>query len=196
MEQIRSFIAIELDEPTKTSLMEVQKRLKGEMPERAVRWVRAEGIHLTLKFLGDVPAVRIERIAEELKEACRGFAPFGLRCVGLGCFPNARRPCVIWVGIEEETGSLARLQRTIEKQLAPLGYPPEKRPFNPHLTLGRARDRARSSELRRLGELIEAADVGLVSTMEAQAVRLIRSDLQPSGAIYTPLVEAPLTAER
>jgi 2'-5' RNA ligase len=195
MEQIRTFIAIELDEPTKMQLMDLQKRLKVEMPERAIRWVRAEGIHLTLKFLGDGPATRIERIAEELKEACQGFAPFGLKCVGLGCFPNARRPRVVWVGIEEETGNLARLQRAIEKRLAPLGYPPEKRPFNPHLTLGRVRSRVRSGELRRVGELIEAADIGLLSEMEARAVGLIRSDLGPSGAVYTPLAEAPLTTE-
>ncbi len=195
MEQIRTFIAIELDEPTKMKLMALQKRLKVEMPERAIRWVRAEGIHLTLKFLGDVPVGRVERIAEELKEACRGFAPFVLRCGGLGCFPNPRRPRVIWVGIEEETGSLARLQRAIEKRLAPLGYPPEKRPFNPHLTLGRVRSGVRSSELRRLGESIEAADIGLVSEVDARAVDLIRSDLQPSGAVYTQLVEVPLTTE-
>lgn len=195
MEQIRTFIAIELDEPTKTQLTDLQKRLKVEMPERAIRWVRAEGIHLTLKFLGDVPVTRIERIAEELKEACRGFAPFWLKFGGLGCFPNPRRPRVVWVGIEEETGTLARLQRAIEKRLAPLGYPPEKRPFNPHLTLGRVRSRVRSGELRRVGELIEAADIGLVSEMEARAVGLIRSDLGPSGAVYTPLAEAPLTTE-
>lgn len=195
MEQIRTFIAIELDGPTKTKLTDLQKRLKVEMPERAIRWVRAEGIHLTLKFLGDVPVTRIERIAEELKEACRGFAPFGLKYGGLGCFPNPRRPRVVWVGIEEETGTLARLQRAIEKRLAPLGYPPEKRPFNPHLTLGRVRSRVRSGELRRVGELIEAADIGLVSEMEARAVGLIRSDLGPSGAVYTPLAEAPLTTE-
>lgn len=192
MEQIRTFIAIELDESTKAGLAELQEWLQAEVPKDIVRWVRLGGIHLTLKFLGNVPATSISGITEALQRACRGFAPFSLTCGGLGCFPNPQRPRVVWVGVEEETGALARLQQAIEAEVAPLGYPTDKRSFHPHLTLGRAQRRAPSRDVRQLGEVIAKTDVGRISEMEVQAVSLMRSDLKPGGAVYTQLATVRL----
>ena len=192
MEKIRTFIAIELDESVKDGLTKLQERLKGEAPQGSVRWGRPEGIHLTLKFLGDVPADQIEEIARALQKSCQGFAPFSLSCAGLGCFPNLKRPRVVWVGIQEETGTLAQLQKAIEENVAPLGYPTEKRKFSPHLTLGRVQKRASSGDLRRLGELVGASEIGILGQMEVRSVNLIRSDLRPSGAVYTRLAEVEL----
>ena len=192
MEKIRTFIAIELDESIKDGLTKLQERLKGKVPRGSARWVRPKGIHLTLKFLGDVPADQIGEITRALERSCQGFAPFSLSCGGLGCFPNLKRPRVVWVGIQEETGTLAQLKKAIEENVAPLGYPTEKRKFSPHLTLGRVQKRASSGDRRRLGELVGASEIGMLGQMEVRSVNLIRSDLRPSGAVYTRLAEVEL----
>jgi 2'-5' RNA ligase len=192
MEKIRTFIAIELDESIKDGLTQLQERLQGQASRDSVRWVRPEGIHLTLKFLGDVPADQIGEISRALQKSCQGFAPFSLSCGGLGCFPNLKHPNVVWVGIHEETGTLAQLQQAIEENVAPLGYPTEKRKFSPHLTLGRVQKRVGSGDLRRLGELVGASETGTWGQMEVRSVNLMRSDLRPSGAVYTRLAEVEL----
>jgi len=192
MEKIRTFIAIELDESIKESLTKLQERLKGQVPQGSVRWVRPEGVHLTLKFLGDVPADQIGEITKALERSCQGFAPFSLLCGGLGCFPNLKRPRVMWVGIQEETGTLSQLKEAIEENVAPLGYPPEKRKFSPHLTLGRVQRRVSSGDRHRLGELVGASEIGTLSQMQVKSVNLMRSDLRPSGAVYTRLAEVEL----
>lgn len=192
MEKIRTFIAIELNESIKDGLTEVQEQLKGEAPQGSVRWVKPEGIHLTLKFLGDVPADQIGEITGALQKSCQRFAPFSVSCSGLGCFPDLRHPRVVWVGIQEETGTLAQLQKAIEENVAPLGYPTEKRKFSPHLTIGRVQRRVSSGELRRLGELVGASEIGILGQMEVRSVNLMRSDLRPSGAVYTRLAEVKL----
>ena len=192
MEKIRTFIAIELDESIKDELTSLQERLRAEAPRGSVRWVRSGGIHLTLKFLGDVPADQIGEITRALQKSCQGFAPFSLSCGELGCFPNLKRPRVVWVGIQEETGTLAQLQKAIEENVGPLGYPPEKRKFSPHLTIGRVQKRVGSGDLRRLGEVVGASEIGTLGQMEVRSVNLMRSDLRPSGAVYTRLAEAEL----
>jgi 2'-5' RNA ligase len=192
MEKIRTFIAIELDESIQDGLTRLQEQLQGEAPRGSVRWVRPGGIHLTLKFLGDVPADQIGEITGALQKSCQGFAPFSLSCGGLGCFPNLKHPRVVWVGVQEETGTLAQLHKAIEENVAPLGYPTEKRKFSPHLTLGRVRRQVGSGDRRRLGELVGASETGSLGQMEVRSVNLMRSDLQPSGAVYTRLAEVEL----
>ncbi len=98
----------------------------------------------------------------------------------------------MWVGIQEETGNLAQLQKAIEENVAPLGYPTEKRKFSPHLTLGRIQRRVSPGNRRRLGELVGASQIGTLGQMEVRSVNLIRSDLRPSGAVYTRLAEVEL----
>jgi 2'-5' RNA ligase len=192
MDKIRTFIAIELDESIKDGLTRLQEGLKGEVPQGSVRWVRPASIHLTLKFLGDVPADQTREITRALERSCQGFAPFSLACGGLGCFPNLKRPRVVWVGVHEETGTLAQLQKAIEANVAPLGYPTEKRKFSPHLTLGRVQRRVSSSDLHRLGEQVGSSEIGTLGQMEVRSVNLMRSDLRPSGAVYTRLAEVKL----
>lgn len=190
MEQIRTFIAIELSEEVKAGLVKLQGELKRK--GEGVRWVRPGGIHLTLKFLGDIPADRIKGIAQAVRQACVGLSPFQLIFAGLGCFPNLRRPRVIWVGVEGETETLARLQRAIEGNLKALGFPPEKRGFTPHLTLGRVRRRVGSRERRSLGQLVEATAADELGEMMVEAVNVMRSDLKPTGAVYTQLASVDL----
>jgi 2'-5' RNA ligase len=190
MDTIRTFIAIELAPDLLRRIGHLQTRICEDVPSGLVRWVRPEGIHLTLKFLGEVPATQIEAIATGMQSASAPHAPFGLTVQGLGCFPDPRRPRVVWVGVEEPSGALARLQREVERAMTPLGFAPEKRRFSPHLTLGRVKGH-KPDELGALGDYVTQAKVQ-VGEMEVAAVHLIKSELRPAGAVYTALAVAPL----
>jgi 2'-5' RNA ligase len=192
MKQVRVFIAIELDETINAALSDLQEQLKAKVPRGSVRWVRPEGIHLTLKALGDVPVNRIEEIERALTRACAGSPAFSFSVGRLGCFPNPRRPRVVWVGVQEQSGTLERLQKAIEKGMEKLGFAPEGRKFDAHLTLGRTQRRASSGDVRRLGQLVEETDIGELGRMEARAVSLMKSDLKPTGAVYTRLAAVRL----
>jgi 2'-5' RNA ligase len=192
MEQIRAFVAIELSENLRRELGRIQGSLKSKGVADHVRWVKPEGIHLTLKFLGNVPASTITEIVHAVTQGSEGVKPFTISFSGLGCFPSSSRPNVIWVGPEDDTGTLARLQTAIEDSLSVLGYPKEKRSYTPHLTLGRvARDLA-ASERRRLGDMIAEQNVGSLGEMQVSDVCLIKSELSPSGARYTRLAAVTL----
>ena len=137
MEKIRTFVAIELPEEVKEKIFEVQNSLRQERAD--VTWVRREGMHLTLKFLGDVEVGTIDAVAAAVTAACRGTKELAISVEKVGGFPNLRRPRVLWVGMEEPTGELQRLQAKIETELASLGFEKEKRKFSPHLTIGRVK---------------------------------------------------------
>ncbi len=195
MATLRTFIAIELDRELQETLAGLQNRLRQEVAPRCVRWVRPEGVHLTLKFLGDTSEEQVEQVKEALARAAREVSPFGFTVGGVGCFPNTRQPRVVWVGLHEPTGALRRLRDAVEREVAPLGFPTEKRPFSPHLTLGRIHRHASKSEVRELGEIIASSAIGDIDQMEVGEVCYIKSDLRPSGAVYTTLSRAKLLAE-
>lgn len=191
---VRLFIAVELPTAVLAALTALQKRLKTLDRERAIRWSAAEGVHLTLKFLGETTPDRIPAIVTDLEQAVGGKTPFDLSMTGVGCFPNLQRPRVVWAGLRGEMGALRRLQEAVEEHIAPLGYPTEARAFSPHLTLGRARREASTGALAAFGKHIE--QIGAETTESAnwrvEAVSLMRSDLKPSGAIHTRLAHVPL----
>ncbi len=191
-ETLRTFIAIELDEPLRAALGRVQAKFKRLAPPGSVKWVALDGIHLTLKFLGDTPASKMAEIAAALKAACEGFAPFEFTVEGRGCFPNFRRPRVVWVAVRERSQTLARLQAAIEQHVAPLGWPTEERGFSPHLTLGRVTKGATAAEEATVGQVVEKSVVELIGGQRVTAVSLIKSDLRPTGAVYTTLVSVAL----
>jgi 2'-5' RNA ligase len=149
-------------------------------------------IHLTLKFLGQVPTAKVAEISSALERATQGVGRFSLSFGGLGCFPSATNPRVIWVGCQTLDDSLKRLHSKIEKQLEPLGFAPENRPFNPHLTLGRVRENASPGARHDLGGIISATSIGELGQVEVPEITLMQSILKPSGAEYTPLQHIPL----
>jgi len=195
MEQIRTFVAIELDKALKTALRRIQASLKNSQASDIARWVSPDSVHLTLKFLGNVPVTRVEEIGQAVHQACQPYAPFQICLTDLGCFPHARRPRVIWVGIGGQVETLVRLQRSVDSELNRIGFKPEKRGFTPHLTLARIRDRARPHERQELARLVAVAQVDTTASMTVREVSLIRSDLRPSGAVYTCLAAALLEGE-
>lgn len=191
MEKIRAFIAIELPDVVRAGLSSVQSGLR---PERHpyVKWVDAEGIHLTLKFLGNIDTEKVPRIMEAMAKAAQGVSPFRLEVGGLGAFPDLGRPRVIWVAIKGEVEKLASLQGGIDHRLVALGFPPESRSFTPHLTLGRLRERASAEERRRMGEVLLATRGEEVIPFQVSEVSLMRSRLTPSGAIYSRIASIAL----
>ncbi len=194
METIRAFIAIPLPHSLLEKLAALQRQLEKQVPSRSVRWVRLDGIHLTLKFLGDTLTEKLPEIERALAAVAQ-HAPACTFTVGeLGCFPNPRRPRVVWVGVQEPTGRMAALQDGIEEVMAPFGYPPEGRGFTPHLTLGRVRRRTPRSDVAQVGEAVTATRVGTLEEVPADHFALIRSVLKPTGAEYTTLAEFKLLA--
>ena len=184
MEQVRSFIAIELPDGLKLELSQLEARLKlGEQPW--VKWVDPYGIHLTLKFLGNVIANRLGDITGAMGAAAQGIPPFRLEVKELGVFPNLRRAQVAWVGISGEVDKLGQLQQRLESNLAPLGFAPESRPFTPHLTLARLRNQASPDERQRFGQLIGSTKFESAHAIEVDAINLMRSQLTREGAIYS-----------
>jgi len=194
MEQIRAFIAIELSDAVKDSLSSIRHMLRpAEHPY--VKWVAPEGIHLTLKFLGNIAQDRVPQITEAIAQAAQDVAPFQIQIGRLGAFPNMGRPQVIWVAIEGEVEGLIALQRGIDQALIPLGFAPESRSFTPHLTLGRLRERASPAERKRIGERMIATEFEGGSAMEVSEISLMRSKLTPQGAIYSRIASVELKGD-
>jgi RNA 2',3'-cyclic 3'-phosphodiesterase len=187
---VRSFIAIELPPEVLRVLEDLQARL-GKGRDRSAKWAPATGIHLTLKFLGDVPADRIPLVAASMSAVAAAGSSLALQLSGAGCFPNSERPRVLWAGLAGDVERLARMQATLEDAMAGLGFAGEARGFSPHLTLARVRDLATPDEVRRLGSAVKQLAVPRVD-FEAGELALIRSDLLPSGAVYTVLASALL----
>jgi len=186
MEQIRSFIAIELPEEVKDELVHLQEQLKTVDPLCA-KWVNPAGIHLTLKFLGNVGMHRIDSICQAIGDASRGISPFHLSLDKMGAFPNLRRIQVVWVGLAGNLDQLKELQRKIEANLVPLGFPPEGRLFTPHLTLARLRETATPPVYQALGQIITNTGTESNVSFKVSCVSLMRSQLSRTGAIYTML---------
>jgi RNA 2',3'-cyclic 3'-phosphodiesterase len=193
-ESLRLFVAVELPPAVCEALSVLQKRLKDFDRDRAVRWVSIDSIHLTLKFLGDTPAARLPEMDAALREAVAGHPPFDLTVEGAGCFPNLRKPRVAWAGVGGDLDALHALRDAVERLIAPLGYPTEDRPFSPHLTLGRARQDTSRIALSSLGEKIGQTKIGRLAGWHVEGVSLMRSDLKPSGAVYTQVAYAALGA--
>ncbi len=191
MPPIRSFIAIELPTETRSGLERITGKLKASAGD--VRWVKTDDIHLTLKFLGDVEEERIAEIGGCIEHCVQAISPFPLAVRGLGAFPSDHSPQVIWIGAADESGSLSRMQRTLEDGLSRLGFKKEKRPFSPHLTLGRLKSPRGKDAVRRALAEFKNADCG---SCTAEAVCLFKSELKLGGAVHTRLKSCVLQHPR
>lgn len=184
MEQVRSFIAIELPEELKRELSRLETRLRVESGN-GIKWVNPESIHLTLKFLGYVDSDKLGEILAAMGQAVQGITPFRLEVNGLGAFPNLSRVQVVWVGLVGEIDKLSRMVERIESLVSPLGFPREDRPFAPHLTLARMGNRVSPEDRRRLGQLIAGTRFAPNQAIEVNSVSLMKSELTREGAVYS-----------
>ncbi|MDE2781120.1 MAG: RNA 2',3'-cyclic phosphodiesterase [Chloroflexota bacterium] len=190
---VRVFVAIDLPEAAKETLRQAVADLQDNL-QQGIHWVRPEGIHLTLKFLGDVSTARVGDIQAAMDKAAREFEPanFRLALSGLGVFPNPREPRVLWAGVSGDMEALEHLQGLTDGCLEDAGFARERRPFRPHLTLGRVRDQVAPEQRRRIGQAIQQATPPQRVEWQVGEVHLIRSTLTPGGAIYDSIGSASL----
>lgn len=178
---IRCFIAIHIGKPIKTQISDLIFDLKKH--DADIKWVKPDGMHITLKFLGNTQDSKILKIKDALVHAVSSFDPFFITISGIGAFPDVKRPRVLWVGVKN-MDSLEKLHTEIEARMSQLGYTKEKRSFHPHITLGRVRSqRGVKTVIRKLGlsRDIEFGDSYI------DKLKLMKSVLKPAGAEYTCL---------
>jgi 2'-5' RNA ligase len=190
-EWLRLFVAIPVPEPVRDEIAVAQRELQSLAPRGVVRWTKPEQMHLTLKFLGGVPADRFEDLKESVQKVCAGRPSLRLRAKGIGFFPNARSPRVIWAGVGDEEERLADLQREIESAVRPFAAEPGAENFVGHLTLGRFKD-ARRREIEQLVNLAQAMGDRRFGEWMAREIEIVRSELFPAGARHTLLAAFPL----
>jgi 2'-5' RNA ligase len=191
MPVIRAFIAIDLSKEIQVCLELVSNQVKERLEDVPVRWVPTENIHLTLKFLGNVSESNLEILKKMLASVVSSHKVFEISAGGLGAFPKIHRPRVIWIGLEAPP-ELEAIQHAIEQETARLGYAKEERPFSPHLTLARVSRNASSADIHKISKVLKTEKVGFLGVTRVREVHLYRSDLKPSGAIYTRLFTAAL----
>ena len=191
MEQIRAFIAVELPPNAREVLRGIIEDLQVIAPE-GVRWVKPEGVHLSLKFLGNIEVECICAIAQVISRCATWVAPFELSLGELGAFPDLKAPRAVWLGLAGALDGLLDLQRGLEDEIENLGYTRQLRSFNPHLTLGRVRETMPSTQRRGIGENLAEVLINMELELPIKEISLFQSDLKPSGAMYTRLFSASL----
>ncbi|HXU38063.1 MAG TPA: RNA 2',3'-cyclic phosphodiesterase [Blastocatellia bacterium] len=177
---VRTFVCIEIPDSISERIGNLQTELKAI--DAQVSWTRPSNIHLTLKFLGAVEETRIQNVARAVQRAVAGINGFEIEVGGAGCFPSTRNPRVLWIGFSEVPDALRQLYSSLEDELDREGFAREKRKFSPHLTIGRLRGPKNATQLAEL--LIESGFTA--ERFSASEVIVMRSDLKPTGSIYTP----------
>lgn len=184
---IRVFIALHLPPNLKQYCGKLSTTYTRQVPAGAVRWVKPEAMHLTLRFLGDTAEANLPALQAALEQVAAAHAPFAFQLDRLGCFPNERRPRVIWAGMRGEEQAAAALKAALDEALLPLGWEKETRPFRAHLTLGRVKHSHQQIQLP-FGAALEPYSIPVT------ALHLVQSDLRPDGPRYTTRHTARLLA--
>lgn len=183
---VRSFICVEIN---KSELVSEIEELISKIKFDGVRPVKSNQLHLTLKFLGEVPDAKITAIKQALQTI--EFPPFNISLEGMGCFPNLNYIRVVWIGINEGSENLKQLASLVEEKLSPFGFPREKRRFSPHLTLARVK-KLRNSDKSQLTTIIQDSKTTPIGDQMIEELLLKKSTLTPKGAIYENLLVVPL----
>jgi 2'-5' RNA ligase len=196
MTELRLFIAIPLDNSLRAELEQLEERLQVRLnshsvPQKSIRWVAPQNIHLTLRFLGNVNRAKLPDLEAAINRSAHGLPHFELAARGLGCFPNVTRPNNIWVGLDGDLKTASLLVRNLENELVGLGFPRDQRGFEPHMTLGRVKREATRAVRIRIGEVISSFPATVFGTLCAESVHLIASDLRPAGPVYTSIASIP-----
>lgn len=190
MSMLRLFIAVEIPTEIQQNVHKATAVFRSTL-DHLVRWVPAGNMHLTLKFLGDVSPSNVEFLIQMLRNEAEALPCFNLQLTGLGSFPSLKRPRVIYIGIQAPN-VLDALHRGIESGSRRLGYETEERPFSAHLTLGRVKQNVTASDQQKIRRTLEGTQVDLLGSARVDSVHLYKSELKPSGSVYTHLYSAPL----
>jgi len=184
---IRCFVAVKVPANILSDIDHYIQVLKKMAPD--IHWVRVNGIHITLKFLGEIKPDLVRQAEDILIPLSQIYKPFAVQVKGSGCFPDKSKPRVFWLGLEEDqSNSLKEIHDWIDTKLKPLGFSEEGRGFSPHLTLGRVKEPQNFNTLFTYLETHPFAE----QNFKADKVVLMRSELKPSGAEYSELKSYPL----
>lgn len=183
---MRMFVGIGLPDECRDAIV----RATSPVRERGlpISWTRAENLHLTLKFLGEVPGDRVEELGKLMVEGAEDIRPFDLVLEGAGGFPSMRSPGILWVGVREPLDPVRKLHQNMENALSEAGFPREGRAYHPHVTVGRVRKRLPAGRMERIAAALFGMRFGIV---HARSYRLYESRLSPAGAVYTVLRDVP-----
>lgn len=187
VKNIRAFLALDPPENILRAIGDLQNRMKKFL-RGEIRWVNPKGIHLTLKFFGNISLSEVPVIIEAIRPVTSVSRPFALEIRSAGVFPNAARPRVLWLGMGGETVRLVSMQAQIETVLAGAGFPKEDRPFRPHLTLARIKS---PKGLAGISNLLETGSDYKAGAFTGAGLTLFKSDLTPKGALYSQLSYFP-----
>ena len=179
---VRCFVAVEIPAPIQELLKSVQTDLQSHI-RKGASWTKPGNFHLTLKFLGDVRPEKIDVVSEVVQRVADTHSPFSIEFGGIGAFPNFARPRVVWVGVKHGASIVSQLAKTVNLELAHLGFPTDNR-FHPHLTLARLRT---AINLEFLKNILRKYNTINDAAMSVNEITLMQSQLHPSGAVYTPL---------
>ena len=188
---LRTFIAVPFPTEIIIKIAKITAYLQTQTPNKALKWVAPENMHLTIKFLGDVLEERIPELTQCVQDALQNQTLFTVTIEGMGMYPNARQPRVVWLGIKDE-GNLKLIHHELAKTLQGFDPEPEKRAFSPHLTIARVRQNGGHDTVRQIGEVLSQFKVDSLGSFEVQTVHIFKSDLTPRGPIYTSLFALPL----
>ncbi|HTL57470.1 MAG TPA: RNA 2',3'-cyclic phosphodiesterase [Candidatus Limnocylindrales bacterium] len=190
-ERLRLFVAIAVPESVKAEITNAQKCLSQALPRISARWTRPDQFHLTLRFLGNVQAALAEQLIDSLRTTCESISPLELRASGLGFFPSAKAPRVVWVGVQDNRNQLQELHSAVEQVTARFTKEKTEERFNGHITLGRLKDlrRLEADILTKAGERFSATSFG---QWTAREIHLMCSRLSSQGAEHMLLAAIPL----
>ena len=191
MSLLRTFIAVEIPPQLQNQIQDTVAPLRKELGSSLVRWVPAQNIHITLKFLGDVSSASVDHLTQILRTEAGSVSAFDIAVSGLGSFPSLKRPRVLFIGIQAPA-ELEALYRGIESACARLGYQAEKRGFSPHLTIGRIKENASAIDQQKIRHTFETITIDSLGTARVNSVHLYKSELKPTGSVYTQIFSAPL----
>ena len=191
MSLLRTFIAVEIPLQVQKKIQQETEPLRKAIGSSLVRWVPAQNVHLTLKFLGDVSPASVDILTQMLRTEVDASPAFDMQISGLGSFPSLRRPRVLYIGIQAPA-EFEALYRGIESACARLGYESENRSFSPHLTLGRVKQDVSAADQQRIRHALEETKIDSLGTARVNSVHLYKSDLKPTGSVYTQIFSAPL----
>jgi 2'-5' RNA ligase len=187
---LRVFIAIEIPFLIQNAIYRLTTRLRQEYPSPGIRWVPINNIHLTLKFLGEVPSQNLDILARSLDFEIKRLEPFSIPFSETGVFPNAKKPRIIWIGLNYLPG-LADLISIIESTSSGLGYHTEERPFSPHITLGRVGESFPPTSYQKLLLDLSVVDISSINPVIINSIKVFKSDLKPKGPEYTVIHSIP-----
>lgn len=191
MNQIRTFIAVDLPQPVLDTIEKESFRLQKILSKDLIRWVSIENIHLTLKFLGNTPTTHIDFLKQILLRVADSYAAFDLQIQSIGSFPSLKLARVIWLGILT-SAALTSLQKEVDGAVTKLGYEKEARAFSAHLTLGRVKQNIQSSDLQKIRSALETFQLGKIPLAKVDSLHLYQSDLHANGSLYTKLFSVML----